>query len=112
MKMNMEDKARTLNYVAQAAPVNDAQLEEAVVEERLSVASPYKLMWWRLRRHKLALVSGVIIIILYLIAIFCEFVAPYDPSTRISDLQLAPPQGIHFVDKDGNFSLRPFVYGY
>jgi ABC-type antimicrobial peptide transport system permease subunit len=36
-------------------------------------------MWWKFRKHKMALISAVILIIMYLAALFCEFVAPYGP---------------------------------
>jgi len=84
--------------------------EEAVEEERIYVASQWQLMWWRFRKHKLALVSAVIIILFYVIALFCEFLAPYEPHARDIKYVHAPPQRIHFVADDG-FHLRPFVYG-
>ena len=42
-----------------------------VEEERIFVATQWQLMWWKFRKHKLAMVSGVIMIVLYLIALFC-----------------------------------------
>ena len=75
------------------------------------VASQYRLMWRRLVKHRLAIVGGAVLAVLYVIAIFCEFIAPYDPSTKNTDLLTAPPQRIHFFGA-GDFSLRPFVYAY
>ncbi|MEA3345746.1 MAG: ABC transporter permease [Chloroflexota bacterium] len=85
-------------------------VEEEAAEERIYVASQWQLMWWRFRKHKLALVSGIIIILFYVIAIFCEFLAPYEPHERDIKYIHAPPQRIHFVGED-SFHLRPFVYG-
>ncbi len=73
-------------------------------------ASPWRLMWWRFTRHRLAVVSLVIVIIFYVVAAFCEFFAPYNPNTYYAEFQLTPPQQLRFVDVEGNFSLRPFVY--
>jgi len=67
-------------------------------------------MWWRFRKHKLAMAGSVVLILLYLVAFLCEFLAPYDPSEQRKYNSVAPPQGMRFWDKDG-FSLRPFIYG-
>ena len=85
-----------------------APLERA---EQWYVASQYRLMWRRLTRHRLAIVGGVVLAMLYLIAMFCEFIAPYDPSTKNTALLTAPPQRIHLFGA-GGVSLRPFVYAY
>ena len=39
--------------------------------------SPWQIFWRRLRKQKIALVGGVIVIFLYLIALFAGFIAPY-----------------------------------
>ncbi|GAH48333.1 unnamed protein product, partial [marine sediment metagenome] len=51
-----------------------------------------------------------VLIILYLGAIFAEFLSPTLPLKRFSDYKEAPPVKIHFVDEKGEFSFRPFVY--
>ena len=75
------------------------------------VASQYRLMWRRLVKHRLAIVGGVVLAVLYVIAIFCEFIAPYDPGTKNTHLLTAPPQRVRFFGA-GGFSLRPFVHAY
>lgn len=80
-------------------------------EEKIYVASQWRLMWWRFRRNKLAIIGLVVLIIFYIIAAFCEFFAPYDPYKYDVRYVLAPPQRIHFIDEQG-FHLRPFVYAY
>jgi peptide/nickel transport system permease protein len=79
--------------------------------ERLFTASQWQLMWWRFQQHKLALISMAVLILAYLVALFCEFVAPYDPNRYSPRWVLAPPMPLHFVDKEGRFHLQPFVYG-
>ena len=74
--------------------------------------SPRRLMWLRFRRHRLALASGVFLVLLYLLAAFCEFVSPYGTTTRNDDAINAPPMRVHFFDAEGAFHLRPFVYAY
>jgi peptide/nickel transport system permease protein len=78
--------------------------------ERARIISPARLMWWKFRRHRLAVASLVFLAAAYLATLFAGFVAPYDPMTR-SRFLYAPPQSVHFVDADG-VHLRPFVYGY
>jgi len=78
-------------------------------EERLFVATQWQLMWWKFRRHKMAMVSGVIIILLYLVALAAEFVGPYDPEQFFPKYKLAPPTRIHIRDAEGRFRA-PFVY--
>jgi peptide/nickel transport system permease protein len=78
--------------------------------ERLYVASQWQLMWWRFTKHKLAVAGSVVVLLLYVVAIFAEFLAPYDPNNFSSQYKLAPPQRIRFIDTEGRVSLRPFVY--
>lgn len=87
--------------------------QEAGAEEgeRIFVASQWQLIWWRFRKHRLAMISSIVVILIYLIAIFAEFVAPYDPNVQNSASAYQPPSVIRFIDADGNFHLRPFIYG-
>src|SRR5690606_16664131 len=79
-------------------------------DQQLQVASQWQLIRWRFTAHKLALVSLFVLCAFYFVAFFAEFVAPYDPYIFKSELTLAPPQQIYFVDNEGSFHLRPFVY--
>ena len=67
-------------------------------------------MWWKFRKHKLAISAGTILLVLYILAIFCEFFAPYDIYNRNNDYIYSPPQRIRFFDGK-KFHIRPFVYG-
>jgi peptide/nickel transport system permease protein len=78
-------------------------------EEKIYVASYWKLMWWRFRKHKMAIISSLILGIFYLVALFCEFVAPYDPEQYFIQYKLAPPSKIHILDAEGRLH-RPYVY--
>jgi peptide/nickel transport system permease protein len=88
----------------------DKALTAEMAEERIYVASQTRLMWWKFRRHKMAVASVVLVIILYLGAIFAEFVAPYDPNETDTKFLFVPPRAVRFWGPDGP-SLRPFVYG-
>lgn len=69
-----------------------------------------QLVWKRFRRSKPAIVGGLMILTLLILAIFSDFFAPNDP--RVSNFKHSntPPQRVHFIDADGKFHLRPFVY--
>jgi peptide/nickel transport system permease protein len=98
-----------------SAPTKDQYQEPALEEEILTggenvyVAPPWKLMWWRFRKHKMAMVSAVILILAYFTAAFCEFVAPYDPDTPFIQYKYSPPTKIHIRDAEGQF-YAPFIY--
>jgi len=77
--------------------------------ESFLVASQWRLMWWKFRKHKVAVFCTGLLVLFYVMAVFCEFVSPNDPRERNSGFIYAPPQKIRFVGQDG-FSLRPFVY--
>jgi len=101
---------QNIAYIAPpAAPSTEETLPET--EERISVASPWTLVWWRFRRHRVAMVGAVVVLLFYLVAAFCEFVAPGDPNQINGLYRYVPPQPISFIDQHGHFSLRPGVFG-
>jgi peptide/nickel transport system permease protein len=76
-------------------------------DERVFVASQWQLMWWRFRKHKLAMASGVIIIGFYLVALGADFLAYADPNTSEAQRSLMPPQPLYFFD---GWRFSPHVY--
>ncbi|MEQ1899527.1 MAG: ABC transporter permease [Devosia sp.] len=74
--------------------------------------TPLRLMLRKLGRHRLAQISGVVLFILYGVALFAEFLAPRDPNDYIGRFTYAPPQQLQFFDAAGAFSPMPFVYDY
>src|SRR5436190_19848748 len=80
-----------------------------IAEERVSVASQWQLMWWRFRKHKLAMVAAVVVLIFYLAVVFADFLAYSDPEVSEAQRGLIAPQPIHFIDDEGNFG--PYVHG-
>ncbi|MFK0684506.1 ABC transporter permease [Ochrobactrum sp. BD67] len=95
--------------------VSDAPFDPYSVEKmtdaqaKIHLASNRQLMWWKFRRHKLALVSGIFLILLYGAIVIAEFLAPYNLHTRNVDFIHAPPQRVHLFH-EGKF-VGPFVYG-
>ena len=72
--------------------------------------SQWQLIWRRFKRSRVALVGGIVLAAFYLAAIFANFLAPYDISTRFTNQIYAPPNLPRFVDEQGSFYLQPFVY--
>lgn len=90
---------------------NEVLTNEEVKDNSIYVASQWKLIWWRFRKHKAALFAGAMLVILYALAVFAPFFSPHDPYQRNVAYRQSPPQKLHFLGDDG-FSLRPFVYPY
>src|SRR5688500_2945951 len=79
----------------------------------LYVASQWRLMWWRFRKHKFAVAGGIVVILLYLIAAFAEFLAPADPSKVNATYTYAPPQRLHLIrDTPDGRAFGLYVHGY
>ncbi|MEI9412584.1 ABC transporter permease [Mesorhizobium salmacidum] len=99
-----------LQHYVSIAPF-DLQSVEAMTAEQSKVfqASQLRLMWWKFRRHRLALVSGIFLAALYLGILICEFLAPYNLHTRNMDYIYSPPQRVHLFH-NGQL-VGPFVYG-
>ena len=97
-------------HFVSTAPFDPARDEVLTPQqERYHMAGQWRLMWWRLRRHKLAVASGVFLLLLYASILVCEVLAPYALGTRNTDYIFAPPQRVRLFD-EGRF-VGPFVYG-
>ena len=79
-------------------------------ETEAYAASQWQLMWWKFRKHHLAMAAGLVIVALYVVAVFCEFLAPYTLNHRQVAYAFAPPQRLQFVSDEG-MHFWPFVYG-
>ena len=82
--------------------------KENKVADRIMVATQWQLMWWRFRKHRLAMIAAVIVIFFYSIVLFAEFFAYADTSKSDENLSLLPPQPIHWFDEEGRFN--PYVH--
>ncbi|HEX7003697.1 MAG TPA: ABC transporter permease [Trueperaceae bacterium] len=74
-------------------------------------ASQWQLVWWRFKRHRLAMLGLAVLGLMVLAGLFSGFIAPYASGTRTADYLNGPPTPIRFVDSEGRFHLRPFIYG-
>ena len=64
-------------------------------QERFYVASQWRMVWWKLRRHRVAVAAGAILLAMYVGITICEFLAPYGVDSRNTDFIYAPPQPVH-----------------
>jgi len=78
-------------------------------QEKYYMAGQWKLMWWRFRRHRPAVLSALFLGLVYFTTLISELIAPYDLQSRQIKYIFAPPQAVHFFH-DGKF-MGPFVYG-
>ena len=84
------------------APVADAKAQ------RIFVASQWQLMWWRFRKHKVAVASALLVGAFYLSVLGADFLAYADPNASEAQRSLMPPQPIHWFD---GWRFSPHVYG-
>lgn len=96
------------HYVSEAPfdPDYDDKLETD--NSPFHMASQWTIIWWRFRRHKMALFALVLLVPSYLSILVTEFIAPYDLHSRHTDYIFSPPQQVHFFH-NGQF-IGPFVY--
>jgi peptide/nickel transport system permease protein len=94
--------------IASPTQVPDQEFVTTQAEEQIAVATQWQLIWWRFRKHKLAMVGSIALIVFYLVALMADFLAYSDPDASEAQRSLMIPQPIHWMDK-GKFS--PYIYG-
>lgn len=77
---------------------------------RRDTATHWQLMWWKFKKHHMALVGLSILAVFLVACIIPEFLAPYGPQERNKRYAKGAPMGVHLIDAEGNFHLRPFAY--
>lgn len=85
--------------------------QAAQVSSDIGQLSIGRLMWRRFLRNRLAVAGAIVLILMYGVILFAEFFAPYDHLLSNPDFVARSPQRPRFFDAEGNFHLRPFVYG-
>ncbi len=78
-------------------------------DESYYLASQWTLMWRKLKKHVLARISLVILLILYLGALFADFLAPYGLEEFSALYKDTAPTKVYCLDEQGNLS-RPYVF--
>ncbi len=75
-------------------------------EERVSLASNWKLVWWRFKKHRLAMISCAVVILFYLVVLFPDFFGTQDPEATAASLAFIPVQHVALLD---GLRFRPSV---
>ena len=105
--MSRQDR---IEHFVSSEPFDPLSIEQLTPEqEKYYLASQWKLMWWKLKRHRLAVICGIILALNYGSVMFSEIIAPYNLHTRNTDFIYSPPQSVHLFHQ-GKF-IGPFVYG-
>lgn len=89
------------------APYSD-NIDLSALERSDMDAPNWVLVWRKFKRHKLGLISGLFLLVCYLILPIAGFIAPYTPNERSADYLYAPPQSINLWH-EGRF-IGPYVY--
>lgn len=97
------------------------QIEEAVIElarpvvseaeERVSLASNWQLIWWRFRKHRLALASCVVLVALYLVVLFPDFFCTQHPEATDARMAFIPAQRLSLIEGGRLGISAPAVVG-
>ena len=96
------------------APAQDTPSPaDARAETRMVVANQWQLIWWKFRKHRLAMFAGAVTIFLYVVAVFAEFFAPYSAGTYSAAHTFIPPQSIKLIQQtDAGPRFYPHINGF
>lgn len=107
----MAEKPQDMDRMSQAAEDVDqgSSDRDHLGDEDFFIAGQWRLMWWRFRKHRMALASAVVVIAFYTLALFADFFAISDP--RLSDVEVAylSPQTIHWFDGGFNPHVKKVI---
>lgn len=107
-KMTSVEYRMPAHFVS-TAPFDPGSIETVSAErERFYMASQWRMIWLRLRHHRLAVMAGAVLILMYASILIVEFLAPYGLNSRHVDHIYVPPQSLHLFH-EGRF-IGPFVY--
>jgi peptide/nickel transport system permease protein len=82
-------------------PLDGVTFEPEVVsaeDEKRYTASQLEVIRRRFLRNRVALVGGIVVLVFYMVALFANFLAPYDVDHRFDSGIYVPPQAIYLVD--------------
>ena len=104
------NRQQQIEHFVSSEPFDPGSIEVLTPEqEKYYLASQWKLMWWKLKRHRLAVICGIILALNYGSVLLSEIIAPYNLHSRNTDFIYSPPQSVHLFH-NGEF-IGPFVYG-
>src|SRR5947209_18102289 len=85
-----------LEHYVSAAPFDPRSIEAMTkAQSKVFLASQWRLMWWKFKRHKMALISGVFLSVAYASLLLSEVIAPYNLHSLHVHLIHSPPHRLH-----------------
>ncbi len=110
MSASLPEPGEEMVHYVSTAPFDPNSMARHVEQETAGMTtSQLRLMWWKLRRHRLAVASLIFLVVMYGAIGFAEFLVPYSLETRNLEAIYAPPQRVHLFN-EGQLE-GPFVYG-
>jgi len=91
-----------------ATLVDERAAGVASAEERISLASNWTLVWWRFRKHRLAMASALVLLGFYAVVLCPDFFSTQDPEATDARLAFIPVQRVRIFD---GWTPRPWVPG-
>lgn len=79
-------------------------------DEEFKFLTSKQLMFRKFVHNRIAFISGIVLIVLYIIILFAGFFAPYNMMKPHTKYLWAHPQPLRLIDSEGKFHIRPFVY--
>ncbi|OLP62380.1 peptide ABC transporter permease [Xaviernesmea oryzae] len=110
MTMLLPEPGAPLAHYVSDKPFDPMSIE-AMTQKQSDIyeASQLRLMWWKFKKHRIALASLFFLAVAYAMIAVVEFLAPYNLQTRNVENIYAPPQAVHLFH-EGSL-VGPFVYG-
>ena len=96
------------NLLDATAPPSEVSSKD---EDRISVASNWKLVWWRFRKNRLAVASAIVLLMFYAVVLVPDFFSNQDPEATEAFLAFIPMQWISLFDRTGFNPSVPDVVG-
>ncbi len=93
-----------------SAATSNTPVKKQKAMQRLDLATSRQLMWFKFRRHRLAIVGSAIIMAFIVISLIPEFLSSTKPQTRDPAYTSGAPTGVHIFDENWMPHL-PFIYG-
>lgn len=91
------------NTTATAGPHDEEPISD------VGEMSQWQLTWLRFRRHRLAMIGTIGLVILYTMVALAGFLAPNPHTVHNEDYMYGPPSPITFVGPEGKVGLRPYT---
>jgi peptide/nickel transport system permease protein len=92
---------------------DNQRVHQVEKKEEPEILSPFKLGWRSFRRDKIAVIGAVMVVILLAVALFADYISPYDPLAMAYEEAFQPPSANHWVGSDrfGRDQLSRMIYG-